>query len=472
MIKDPQPLEIIRDVYNTRINLLYSKKAYENPRIQWRRLRFLNIISSILKPIIRHTSLFPENMRWSLEVLIGKSMKPDIIWSLLPIARALDRYAQAVFDAADNKTKPLVWVEWCLNPDIVYAFDAQPICTEGLSSILYFKGLDLNEYIIDYGEQRGVPSEYCSAGKSAVGACLSKQLPWPDCIMTTSHPCDTMLSSYQSMQYVTKAPMYVLDTPYWDDERALDYYTKEMWGLIEFFEKHLKRKLDFDRLRQVLEESNCTNELLMEINEMHRATPCPGSIMSNIFAWSGRIIGMGTSDITESTRRLYDITKKRFDQGKGVIKKENIRVIWFDVTVAFYPIVLWMEEKFGAVTLVDLLSYINSPPIDTSTEESMVRGMALANMNLTMARQFRGPIDYFHRDLSRICDEYNGDCVIIAGHVGCKHGWASVRILKNEMKKRGIPLLVLTTDVFDQRITHEQQLKDQIEDFFINNGLV
>jgi len=316
-----------------------------------------------------------------------------------------------------------------------------------------------------------VPSEYCSAARSAVGCVLTEQYPKPDCMVTVSHPCDSMISSYQAMEYLTGVPTFRLDTPYWDDQRSLDYYTRDMWELIGFLEKQLDRKLDFDRLRDILEEVNKTNELLTEINEMNRLTPCPSSGFIFLLTWLLREGGRGTPEVTEVARRLHDATRKRVEAGKGALKEEKIRVIWFDVPIAFYPIIAWMEDVFGAVVVVDLVGFVDTPPIDTTTPESMVRGMAASYMNLTMARQFHGPLELFHRDLKRVCREYNGDCFIYAGHAGCKHGWASVRLLKEEMKQIGMPLLVLTSDIFDLRLTNENQLKAQIEDFFITNGL-
>ncbi len=149
----------------------------------------------------------------------------------------------------------------------------------------------------------------------------------------------------------------------------------------------------------------------------------------------------------------------------------RIRVLWFDVPIAFYPLVTWMEKTFGAVVPIDLVGYVDTPPIDTSTPESMIRGLAVSYMNLAMARHFHGPLEYYDRDLHRVCEEYNGDCFIFAGHAGCKHGWASTRILKEYMKKIDMPLLILTSDIFDPRLTGLDQLKDQIEDFFVSNGL-
>jgi benzoyl-CoA reductase subunit B len=471
MSSELQPLEMMRELYDRRINI-FSERVEKNPRALRRRLLMVRALGKLLKPLIRFENLLSLQKRMAIELIGSQSLTTDVLWATHPTFQALKKYFEGVFDCVENHSRPLAWIEWCVSTDLLYAFDAQPMCTEGLVVLLLFLDSEANPRMIDAGEQAGLPIEYCSASRNAIGAYLTKQLPQPDCIVTSSHPCDSMVSSYQTLEYLTRVPTFMLDTPYWDDERSLDYYAGQIRHLIAFLEEHLKRKLDYDRLREVLTEVNKTNELLMEVNEMYRARPCPGSIVSTIISWTARIIGLGTPEITETARRLHKITRARYQAGKGTIKKEKIRVIWYDVPVVFYPLVVWMEETFGATIVMDLISYIDTPPIDTSTEESMMRGLAGSYMNLAMARQFHGPIDFFHRDLERICEEYDGDCFIYAGHVGCKHGWASTRLLKEYMKKINMPLLILSSDIFDRRLTNEDQLKAQIEEFFVSNRLV
>lgn len=436
------------------------------------RLQMMRVFAKLLKPLLRFENLFSYITRRQIEINASHSMTPEIWYANIAGHGFFKEWYRQICENNGNPEKPVVWLEWCLSTEIVYAFDALPIIPETLVAIpLLMMGLEPNQVLLDHAEQSGVPQEYCSAARSAIGACLTRQYPDPTCIVTVSHPCDSMVSSYQTIEYLTNAPIYRLDTPYWDDTRSLDYYTEEIKGLIVFLEKQLNRRLDYDRLREMLTEVNKTNELLMEINEMCRAEPCPGSGYIHVLTWLAGAGGRGMPEVTEVARRMHDVIRKRLEKGKGAVKKEKIRVIWFDVPIVFYPLMIWMEETFGASVVVDLVGYVNTPPIDTSTPESMRRGLAESYMNLTMARQFHGTIQLFHRDVQKVCREYNGDCFIFAGHAGCKHGWASVRILKEELKKINMPLLVLTSDIFDIRMTNETKLKAQIEEFFITNGL-
>jgi len=472
----PPPLYFMRQLYDRvrQIDKLLgiTPGDFYHQQQSLRRLRFLRLLAKTCKPLLRFDGFFSYFMRNQILLMSSHSLTPEIWHAVLPGHEVFRNILEQSVVHRESSSKPIVWIEWCLSTDLIFAFDALPIIPETLvAAPLLMTGLEANEVLLPLAEQSGVPQEYCSAARSSVACCLTGQYPRPDCIVTVSHPCDSMVSSYQAMEYLTDVPTYRLDTPYWDDQRSLDYYAQDLWGLIAFLEKQLKRRLDFDRLREILEDVNKTNELLTEINEMYRLVPCPGSGFIFPLTWLVREGGRGTPEVTEMARRLHAAIHRRAKAGQSAVKKEKIRVIWFDVPIAFYPLMVWMEETFGAVVVVDLVGYVDTPPIDTATPETMVRGLAASYMNLTMARQFHGPIELFHRDVKRVCREYQGDCFIYAGHAGCKHGWASVRLLKEEMKKIGLPLLVLTSDIFDLRLTNENKLKAQIEEFFVTNGL-
>ena len=467
-----RPLQFLHEMYDKQLKIGRLKNDVIDQKVWRRDLCIVRAICKLIKPLLRFDNLLSFKHRVIIELMTSQSHTPDVFAALVPGMLALKRYVEGVFDCEKRNKRPLVWVDWNVSVDLALAFDVQPFCPEALGATAAMPtSAGFTERVIDVAEQAGIPPELCSSNKSAIGACLAGQLPEPVCIVTGSQPCDSVVSSCQLLEYLTGAPTFLLDIPYWEDERALEYCAVDIRRLIDFLEGHLDRRLDYDRLREVLTEVNRTNELLMELNEMHRATPCPGGIWSHMAGWFFRVMGIGTPEVTEMARRLHEVTRNRLEAGRGAIKKEKIRVIWFHLPIIFYPITIWMEETFGAVALIDLMSHVNQPPIDTSTPESMIRGLAQENMNLMMVQHFHGQIEIFERDLHRICEEYNGDCFIYSGQAGCKHSWATTRLLKEYMKKINMPLLILYTDIFDRRVTSEEQIKAQIEEFFVSNGM-
>jgi hypothetical protein len=89
-----------------------------------------------------------------------------------------------------------------------------------------------------------------------------------------------------------------------------------------------------------------------------------------------------------------------------------------------------------------------------------------------MARQCHGPVEFITSELEKAIDEYSADCLIFAGHAGCKHGWGAIGIIKDLLKKRGMPSLFMNMDIMDQRHATEDDIKRWITEFFRSNGFI
>ena len=374
---------------------------------------------------------------------------------------------------ANESGKPVVWVEWILSSEIVNAFDAVPFNPETLSVFGNMSGQDIPPLLIEEAESRGFAVENCSAIKVTAGAYMLGQSPQPSAIIAGSHPCDTNVAAYQSIAHLTGAPVFYFDSPYWRDEDAFNYYEKNMWDLIGFLEKTLHQKINWDRLREIVDNENKFNFYMHEICEMMRAVPCPATMITPVFAWVVREIAIGDPNGTEMARQMYEVVKNRYEKGIGVVKKENIRVLWWNPPIAFFAYVFkWMEDEFGAVVVKDFIGNVQMPQIDTSSEKTMIHDMAKNHLYLAMARQCHGPVEFITQELEQAIEEYSPDCLIFAGHAGCKHGWGVIGIIKDLLKKRGLPSLFMNMDIMDQRHATEDDIKRWITEFFRSNGFV
>jgi benzoyl-CoA reductase subunit B len=374
---------------------------------------------------------------------------------------------------ANEIGKPVVWVEWILSSEIVGAFDAVAFNPETLSVFGNMSGKDVPSQLIEEAESRGFATENCSAIKVTAGAYMLGQSPQPTAIIAGSHPCDTNVSAYQSIAHLTGAPVFYFDSPYWRDEDAFNYYEKNMWNLIDFLEKTLHQKINWDRLKQIVENENKFNFYMHEICEMMRAIPSPGTMITPVFAWVVREIAIGDPNGTEMARQMYEVVKDRYEKGIGVVKKENIRVLWWNPPIAFFAYVFkWMEDEFGAVVVKDFIGDVRMPQIDTSSEKTMIHDLAKNHLYLAMARQCHGPVEFITQELEQAIEEYSPDCLIFAGHAGCKHGWGVIGIIKDLLKKRGLPSLFMNMDIMDQRHATEDDIKRWITEFFRSNGFV
>jgi benzoyl-CoA reductase subunit B len=303
-------------------------------------------------------------------------------------------------------------------------------------------------------------------------------VPPPTAVIAMIHPCDGINVVHQVMaknEKWGKIPVFGADPPYWEDERSYEYYADELKKMVAFLEKHTGLNLDTNRLREVIKESNKQIALWQEFNELRRAVPCPhgGAMGLEVFGEALTVhcgMPIGTAWLKDVIADAESLVK----QGKGAVPKERIRLFWFDVlslglTLDLFP---WLEQEWGAVVVMEMFGYAPYTQIGTSSEDSMFKGMAKRALHeVPMIRQARGVADYFLSDIERIVKDYKIDCVIFPGYMGHKDGSANVGLMREKCRELGVPFLYIGMDLFDDRYTTLDELKDKCSTFFTAMGL-
>jgi benzoyl-CoA reductase subunit B len=314
--------------------------------------------------------------------------------------------------------------------------------------------------------------DYCTALRVSALRVLKDELPIPTAVVALIHPCDGVIGFHQMLKAKwPDVPIFALDPPYWeDDERSVDYYVGEIKRMVFFLEEHTERKLDMDRLREVVEESNKIIELWQEYSELRRAVPCPhgyGITMQTFGA--AQYVWIGDPACTQWFRNLVANAEELVRAKKGKVENERIRIFWFDLTPAHlvFDLFVWLEEQWGAVIVMDMFGHCPYELIDTSSEEAMFKGLARrALYQQPMVRQARGVADNFLGDIERVVKEYKINCVVWPMHMGHKDGSAIVGLMREKCREIGVPFMSIGMDLFDPRYTTVGEIKDRFTEFF------
>ncbi|MFA4911463.1 MAG: 2-hydroxyacyl-CoA dehydratase family protein [Desulfobacteria bacterium] len=406
-----------------------------------------------------------ENVHNSMQGLLKHvgSKYPERKWMYEPAAKYFELLYE---DLVQNK--PVAWYFFLLTPELFRAMDIAPFSGEYAGSVIS----SFPEGIIKYMElaEQHVPDSLCAINKYTLGAALSGDFPYPDMLIhIAAHPCDSASIVYPVLAEYLGVPQFCLDTPYLDDEKSHRYFASQFSKLISFLEEQTNQKLDFDRLRQVVEYSNQAQEYVLKANELRKEVPCPISSRSSATA-AGAILGLaGTPFLVDWYKKQYEMALERVQRNEGALPEEKLRVamIWSS-TFFDLGVLEWMEREYGAVVVMDLLNlWINEPIEDTSSLSKIVHGLASKTLKAPMGRHGRGPVDTLLEEVVGICRDYKADVAIFAGHVGCKYGWASAKLLKDAIKEEvGIPTLFFDFDAYDPRVASSETIKAKIEQFF------
>jgi len=415
--------------------------------------------------------------RWDdLEAIYEGITGMKEIYEADPESRGLNAYLKAFSIYVENVCRalddgnPVVWYNLGMTPELIFGLEnVHNIPIETYPALQDIVGdVDFTIGYIDRAEAHGLPPDVCSVDKAALGSVLKGIMPKADCLIGVNTPCDSQLAALQTIAEITGTPLFLIDIPYLYGEREIRYVSRQLSDAIAFLEHHTGRKFSWDRFAASCRKSNGMSEHLLEWNELRKIVPCPQvskiiCLMVPLF-----ITFSGSETGVETASELATEARERARRGEAAVDGERIRAIWYQDPVwfdlQFYD---WMESELKMVIPMDLFGF-HAPEgvIEVQSREQMLDGLARRLVRvMPMARQFKGPIDFYLDDFATMWSEYRAHCAIFAGHVACKHGWGGIGILKERARELGAPLLVFEFDMFDPRVTPVEAIQEELSRF-------
>ncbi|MFA4836867.1 MAG: 2-hydroxyacyl-CoA dehydratase family protein [Dehalococcoidia bacterium] len=378
-------------------------------------------------------------------------------------ADSFNRMAEAV----DNG-KPIAWVSVAVPPEIFIAMDIVPFCDPVAFGLLgALEGVI--EGPMDLAKEV-VPDYVCSTNRLPLGLILDGSVPPPTLMVTQNNPCDSILGLDTPMAKYFGIPIFHISTPHKNSEAGYKYVANEMKKAVKFIEEQTGRKLDPDRLREVMKYSNQAHEILLNLNQLTMKVPCPFTLQESMLDYALFLHDAGRPYLVDYMKKVYQITKDRVDGKRPYPIEEKLRLVWTYLVPAYDFVggcFDYLEENYGAVSVTFMNeNLVVKPGEDISTYDGMMMSLAKKSLMMPMSRECRGTMESYLDACLTMAREYQADGVIFAGHVGCKSNWAAAKVLKDAVQEElGIPALNFEMDVIDSRVAPTQSLLPKLEDF-------
>lgn len=384
--------------------------------------------------------------------------------STIPYLQSIQEYFQQVLTAKEEGKFLVGHTVFCPQ-EIFYALDIVPLFIEGY--LLYNNFfVDLGNYL-ELAAQAGFPPEICSAHRVTDAMVLSEGFPRPDFFVFSSQACDNTPKSGEGMAELFRSPCYFLDRPYEYTDRSISYYTEELKGLIEFLEEQTQRKMNYDRLKEVIERSYRVNQSHVEINRLRRNVPSPipseGIFSALAVGW---LMG-GTPEAEAYYQQLLAEVKERAAQKIGVVEKERYRIM-YPFIIPFWDTSLmdWMEQEYGAVVVLDMLNtwieegkWVRDPdrPLENLARKAFIHPATCL---------LHGPMEPWLNVMVENAREYQVDGAIFFSHIGCRQACGGIRSIKDELQNLDIPMAVIDCDIVDKSFVSREEVIEKLDSFF------
>jgi hypothetical protein len=128
----------------------------------------------------------------------------------------------------------------------------------------------------------------------------------------------------------------------------------------------------------------------------------------------------------------------------------------------------WMEKEYDSVTIMDAFGFqhgVNFEHMDD--RHDCLKTLARMMQNNPMIHGASGPSENFLYLVDKIFAEYEPDVSIFLGHIGCKHTWASAKMVTDMIQEKyGIPSLYLDVDGIDGRYKTKDEVTGALAEYF------
>jgi benzoyl-CoA reductase/2-hydroxyglutaryl-CoA dehydratase subunit BcrC/BadD/HgdB len=348
--------------------------------------------------------------------------------------------------------------------EILYAMDITPMHTE-LTAWMTALFTGSCEDLLARSSATGLAAEICSPYRLLAGAMSSNALPSPDVILWTNLICDNAVKGGDIITHKTGCPGFFLDCPFNRSTIENDYLKQELLDLIAFLEKQSGHKMDWNKLNDIISEMNRQIELFHEINELRKNVPSPFPPQDFLKLFTVDCLLAGQPRVTEYLELvLQELIEQRDKLGSGA-SKERFRVM----NIGMPPILLLgtIEKLFrenGAVSVSDpFFAQWGKEQLDPRRPLDSI----LTKINLNPVMSMYGPMD--DRVVKTVIDsaiEYKVDGAIYYAHIGCRQSSALIKLIKDKLNEKGVPVLILDSDIIDVTITPESELQKKFRQFF------
>jgi len=357
--------------------------------------------------------------------------------------------------------------------EIFYAMGLQPVFPENWSPVCAAFGLTPGHF--EVAENMGFSRDLCGYLRNITGYIYGDMngehvplggLPKPDIILSAGGGCIPAMKILHTLERrFPEAHLFSADLPQVPVSEIkpfhVDYAVSEMRRLIDFLEKTTGRKMDEDRLAEVVSISDKACELWDEIMSYRKVVPTPFSA-AEIGIMFVMVTRQGTQIAVDFLNRVLEEVKERAANGTGVIEEENIRLFWDNIPLWYNMGLFNYFEKMGGVVVAETYSAAWSLRMET---DDPIKALALKSLQ-SYPMVSCVSIETRKEMVLKACRDYQIDGAIFHSNKSClpiTMGQSDIR--KALDRELGIPSVVIDADHMDDRNFSIGQFQTRVDAF-------
>ncbi len=395
--------------------------------------------------------------------------------------------------------EPLAWCMVGVPPELLKAFDLLFEWPENFGTMCASRLVA--PHFIEVAEGDGYSQELCSYVTNTMGYCklfketgeapeespLPGGMGTPAMLLGSGFICEPRWKWFQSIATrFFDVPVYSSDplAPPWDidprDPRIEDHYLtllrEDLAGQIAFMEKHTGKKLDLDRLREILALSHEALGYWRDTLALRKAVPCPMGSTDYFHSIIPQMYLVGDREAVDFYKEMYEEVKDRVDRKVGIVEEEKYRLIWFGLPPWFNMGVFNYLESLGAVFAYESTYNVGdhfevdlSDPLEAIVRRTWQRAVKMHDYGTETMPETCNPAVFGGFSGSSLLEELVEDFSLNGAVMHLTRSCRAVSFgevhTRNRLARLGVPSLIFESDMADPRLWSDAQIKTRLHAF-------
>lgn len=386
-------------------------------------------------------------------------------------------YAQLTA-ASEGSGVPAAYLLIGGNPiELLRAFDILPVYPEVNALQLAVRKQSLPH--IQSAEFMGYSSDNCAYVKADIGMYFAGRktpfatIPEPSLLLCNYVGCNVYLDWFGHLAEFTGRPIFQLDIPFIRTKSGaptkddFDYVMRQLHALIDVCERLTGKKLDEEKLREVVRLSSRTGELWSKIKHLTKASPAPyDAYFDSVTMMAPLYCLRGAPEGLEFFETAYEELAAKAAAGQGPLEREDFRYViegpppWPHLRTFRDMFTRWnavsVASTYSTVGGLWEFGFVHDPDRPLESIASHLLEWNLTNRNFLQR----------YEQIKEYVEEWGADALVIHSVKSCRLFSAGQGDMREYFTKLGVPTLLVESDLEDPRYFSEAQMRTRIDAFF------
>jgi len=358
-----------------------------------------------------------------------------------------------------------------------YQAGSYPLTTTqpGFYFNLFVRGARFTRHTIRVAENMGYSRDLCGYLRNIIGYVHGPMLngdttlgglPDPDLLISAGGGCNPVMKIFHALERrFPDARVFNADLPQVALEEIQDYHIeyvkRELIRLIDFLTETTGRKLDYDKLKEVVVLSDKACELWDKIMSYRTHIPSPISA-AEIGIMFVMVTRQGTQIAVDFLNEVLDELKEKAASGTGVIENEQIRLFWDNIPLWYNMGLFNYVEKMNGVVVAETYSAAWSLRLDVENPLDALALKSLKSYPMVSCVSVKNR----KKMVLKACKDYAIDGVILHRNKSCLPITLGQMDIKQALQQElGIPSVIIDADHMDERNFSTAQFQTRMDAF-------